>query len=76
MACKNVKCTSTRAGLLKAAMSHYEAQKDESLAMLSVYFKNSVGIGDHSNHLDEVKKWTGKLAEAEECLAVLSKYYD
>ena len=57
--------------LLKAAISHYESQRDHALATLNVYFNNAVGIGDHSNILDEIKKWTSTLAEAEENLQVL-----
>ena len=37
--------------LLRAALSQYEAQRDEALAVLEVYFNNSVGIGEHSNLL-------------------------
>ena len=59
--------------LLKAALSHHEDQRDEALAVLEVYFNNSVGIGEHSNLMDEVKKWTSKLSEAEENLRTLKK---
>ena len=52
--------------LLKAAIKHYESQKSESEATLDIYFNNSVGIGEHSNLLEEVKKWTSKLSEADE----------
>jgi hypothetical protein len=75
MVCKNEKCAASHPTLLKAARSHYVAQRDEALAVLGVYSGNSVGIADHSNLLDEVKKWTCKLAEAEDCLVVLNKYY-
>jgi hypothetical protein len=75
MACKNEKCASSHPTLLNAARSHYEAQRDEALAVLGVYSSNSVGIADHSNLLDEVKKWICKLAEAEDCLKALDKYY-
>ena len=61
--------------LLKAALSHYEAQRDEALAVLEVYFNNSVGIGEHSNLLKEILEWTHKLTEAEENLATLKKHF-
>ena len=60
--------------LLKATIDHYMAQKSEALAILDVYFNKSVGIGEHSKLLDEIKEWTTKLAEADENLDVLSKY--
>tara|TARA_R100000008_G_scaffold86021_2_gene77559 strand:- start:1434 stop:1640 length:207 start_codon:yes stop_codon:yes gene_type:complete len=62
--------------LLKAALSHYEAQRDEALAVLEVYFDNSVGIGEHSNLLKEILEWSQKLAEAEENISTLKVNFD
>lgn len=76
MVCKNVKCSSSQPGLLRAAKSHYEAQRDEALAVLNIYFENTVAIADHSNFMDEIKSWTSKLSEAEECLSVLEKHWN
>jgi hypothetical protein len=61
--------------ILKAALSQYEAQKDEALAVLEVYLNNSVGIGEHSNLLNEVMQWTQKLSEAEENISSLKKHF-
>ena len=61
--------------LLQAALSRYESQRDEALAVLEVYFDNSVGIGDHSNLLEEVLKWSQKLSEAEENISTLRRHY-
>jgi|TARA_R110000824_G_scaffold340370_3_gene526895 hypothetical protein len=61
--------------LLEALTSHYKAQKDEALAILDLYLNKPVGIGDHSNILDELKNWTTKLSEAQENLLVLEKYF-
>ncbi len=61
--------------LLKAALSQYEAQRDEALAVLDVYFNNSVGIGEHSNLLKEISEWTQRLSEAEENISTLHKHF-
>ena len=61
--------------LLEALVTHYKAQKNEALAVIDLYLNNSVGIGDHSNILDELKQWTTKLSEAQENLMVLEKYF-
>ena len=61
--------------LLKAALSQYEAQRDEASAVLEVYFNNSVGIGDHSNLLNEITEWTQKLTEAEENIDTLKRHF-
>jgi len=61
--------------LIKAAEAHYQAQRSEALAVLEVYFTNPVGIGEHSNLLDEVKKWTSALTEAEDNLKTLQAHF-
>ena len=61
--------------LCQAALSHYRAKVDEAKAHLEILFNFSVGIGEHTNLLDEVKKWTKELAEAEECLATLEDHF-
>ena len=60
--------------LLQAALSKYEANRDEALAILDVYLNNSVGIGEHSNLLEEVTKWTEALTEAEENIETLNRH--
>lgn len=57
----------------KAALAHFEAKANEARAVLDTYFNNSVGIGEHSNLLDEIVTWTKCLAEAEEALDTLNK---
>tara|TARA_Y100001938_G_C7731678_1_gene254947 strand:- start:185 stop:403 length:219 start_codon:yes stop_codon:yes gene_type:complete len=61
--------------LYKALLSHYNAQKDEANAIIETYLQKSVGIGEHSNILGELKKWTATLAEADEALQILEKYF-
>ena len=53
--------------LLQAALSHYEAQRDEALAVLDVYLNNSMGIGEHSNLLKEITEWSQKLITKHVC---------
>jgi outer membrane protein TolC len=47
---------------LQAALSHYQAQKDEAIAVLEVYF--------------EVLTWTEKLTDAEENIETLKKFVE
>ena len=61
--------------LLKASIDKYEAQKSEALAHLEILFNNSVGIGEHTDILAEVTKWTESLSQAEENLTVLKKHF-
>tara|TARA_B100001027_G_C16267223_1_gene332786 strand:+ start:6940 stop:7149 length:210 start_codon:yes stop_codon:yes gene_type:complete len=55
----------------RAAVAHFEAKANEARAVLDTYFNNSVGIGEHSNLLEEIVTWTKCLSEAEESLETL-----
>ena len=43
--------------LVNAAKKKYEAQIEEALATLHIYFTNAVGIGEHPDLLNEVDKY-------------------
>ena len=60
--------------IIEALEKRYEAQLAESDATLKIYLENSVGIGEHPQHVDEVDKLITKVAEAEEKLRVLRQY--
>ena len=62
--------------LLKAATSRYEAQRDEAKAHLHILFKNSVGIGEHTDILSEIDKWVNSLSDANENLQTLLEFDD
>ena len=62
--------------LLKAAYFSYNAQKVEALAHLEILFKNSVGIGEHTDISAEIDKWVKSLSEADENIETLKKYFD
>ena len=63
--------TNLQNNLCRAGVAYYKAKVEEAKAHLEILFNYAVGIGEHTNLLDEVKKWTKELAEAEECLATL-----
>ena len=60
-----------KAALLDALEARYEAQISESDATLKIYLENPVGIGEHPQHLDEIDKLLGTIAEAEDKLEVI-----
>lgn len=62
--------------LQKAAVAHFEAKREEAIATLEVYFQKSVGIGEHSELLEEITKWTERLTNAEDCLESLNNNFD
>ena len=62
--------------LIKAAIDSYQAQRTEALAHLDLLFNEATMIGDHSDLLTEVKKWTESLAQAEENLETLRRNFE
>ena len=60
--------------ILTALVARYEAQIAEADATVKIYLENSVGIGEHPQHIDEVDKQLLKITEAEEKLGVLEGF--
>ena len=63
-----------KAAILTALEARYEAQIAEADATLKIYLENSVGIGEHPQHIDEVDKQIEKIANAEEKVKVLQQF--
>ena len=59
-----------------AAIDSYQAQKTEALAHLDLLFNDATMIGEHTDLLTEVKKWTDSLSQAEENLKTLRDNFD
>ena len=62
--------------LIQAAIDSYQAQRTEALAHLDLLFSDATMIGEHSDLLTEVKKWTESLSQAEENLETLKRNFD
>ena len=60
--------------LLDALEARYESQIAEADAIIKIYLENSVGIGEHPQHLEEVDKLIEKIATAEEKIKVLQQF--
>lgn len=60
--------------IINALEARYNAQIAESEATIKIYLEQSVGIGEHPQHLDEVDKLIQKISEAEEKLGILEGY--
>lgn len=53
----------------------YKSEIAESESTLMVYMENSVGIGEHPQHLEEMDKFVEKLANANDKLEKLEQFY-
>jgi hypothetical protein len=60
--------------IVDALEARYNAQITEAEATIKIYMENSVGIGEHPQHIDEVDKLIQKIAEAEEKLGIIESY--
>ena len=59
----------------KALEAIYEGEIAKAEANLSVYFKNSVGVGEHPDIIDVMNQQIEKLAQAKDKLKVLKDLY-
>ena len=62
--------------ILQALEDRYNAQISEADATLKIYMEQSVGIGEHPQHIDECDKLIEKIANAEEKLIILKEFVD
>ena len=60
--------------ILKALEDKYNAQISEADATIHIYLNNSVGIGEHPQHIEEVDKLVEKIANAEEKVKILQEF--
>jgi|TARA_R100001460_G_scaffold73131_2_gene114004 CO dehydrogenase nickel-insertion accessory protein CooC1 len=60
--------------MLEALEKKYEAEIAAADATINIYLNNSVGIGEHPQHLDEIDKLIEKIANAKEKMEVLHEF--
>ena len=63
-----------RREILDALRARYEADIAEASATINIYLTNSVGIGEHPQHLEEIDKQIDKIAQAKEKIDVLEQF--
>ena len=63
-----------RRSILNALRAKYEAEIAEADATANIYLENSVGIGEHPQHIEEVDKLIEKIANAKEKIDVLEEF--
>ena len=60
--------------ILDALEDRYTAQISEADATINIYLNNSVGIGEHPQHIEEVDKQLQKISDAQEKLDALEMF--
>lgn len=61
--------------LYESLKTQYEAEIIRTRTTLNIYFTNSVGIGEHPQHLEEMDKLLDKLSSAQDKLDNLLRYF-
>jgi len=56
----------SRKGIITALHAKYDADIATADATVNIYLDNPVGIGEHPQHLEEIDKLLGKIAEAKD----------
>ena len=60
--------------LIQALEDRYNAKISEADATIKIYLTNSVGIGEHPQHLDEIDKQLQIITDAEEKIKALQPF--
>tara|TARA_Y100000310_G_C20134279_1_gene557278 strand:+ start:301 stop:567 length:267 start_codon:yes stop_codon:yes gene_type:complete len=61
--------------LYYALVKRYESKIYEAKSILSVYFTSAVGIGEHSQILEEMDKYLNMLVDAEDKKNALERHF-
>ena len=63
-----------RNAIIQALEDKYEAEISAAHATINIYLTNSVGIGEHPQHLDEIDKLLQVIVDAEEKIKLINKW--
>ena len=63
-----------RQAILQALEDKYNAQISAADATIKIYLEKPVGIGEHPQHLEEIDKLLGVIADAEDKLQALQPF--
>ena len=63
-----------RRAILDALRARYEAEIAEADATANIFLDNSVGIGEHPQHIEEIDKLLQKIVDAQEKLKEIQHF--
>ena len=65
-----------RKQMLDAVRDHAKAHIDKHRMNVEIYLTNPVGVGEHSEVMDEIEKQLEQMAKYEDHLEMLDKYFN
>ena len=64
-----------RSLLYKALEAYLQGNIEKHIVNVKLQAENAVGVAEHSDHIETIDKELGKIAEFEDRLEVLRKYF-
>ena len=64
-----------RSLLYKALEAYLQGNIEKHIANVKIQAENAVGVAEHPDHIETIDKELGKIAEFEDRLEVLRKYF-
>ena len=61
--------------MIKSLKLKYESEIQNARTTVNIYLNNSVGIGEHPQHIEEIDKQIEIISNNEDKLASLNKYF-
>jgi hypothetical protein len=61
--------------MLKTVRKHAQAHIEKHRMNVEVYLRNPVGVGEHSDIMDAIEKELDHMAQYEDHLEILNKYF-
>lgn len=61
--------------LIKAVISHAQGHINKHLANIEIYLNNPVGVGEHSEVMEEIEKQLEEVAKYDDQISMIKKYF-
>lgn len=61
--------------MIEAAIKHAEAHIEKHRMNIEVYLTNPVGVGEHSEIMDEIEKQLDEMARYQDHIDILENYF-
>ena len=64
-----------RETIIKSLLRHAEGHKEKKCNNIEIYLTNPAGIGEHSDILEAIEKELAVIAEYEDQISIIRKYF-
>jgi len=64
-----------RETMLNSMIAYMEGKREKHKANVEIYLSNPVGVGEHSDVMDEIEKQCEEMAKYKDILDILNEYF-